>query len=96
MLHIDLSGKRALVMGVTNKRSLGWAIADKLQQAGAQMAFSYQGERLKGEVEKLTAHMDDVRLYQVDVTEPEQMASLFGDLKEAWGEIDIECTMMSI
>ena len=89
MVHIDLSGKRALVMGVTNKRSLGWAIADKLQQAGAQMAFSYQGERLKGEVEKLTAHMDDVRLYQVDVTEPEQMASLFGDLKDAWGEIDV-------
>ncbi|MEO1368646.1 MAG: enoyl-ACP reductase [Acidobacteriota bacterium] len=88
MVHMDLSGKRALVMGVTNKRSLGWAIAAKLHEAGAELAFSYQGERLKGEVEKLTAEMEGVRLYQVDVTQPEELAGMFSDLKDAWGTLD--------
>ena len=54
MINIDLEGKRALIMGVTNARSLGWAIADQLRQAGAELAFSYQGERLQGELKKLT------------------------------------------
>lgn len=88
MLNIDLTGKRALVMGVTNARSIGWAIADKLQQAGAEMAFSYQGERLQGEVEKLTADIPNARSYQVDVTREEELAALFADLSEAWGSID--------
>ena len=88
MIQIDLSGRRALVMGVTNKRSLGWSIAEKLHQAGAQLAFSYQGERLRGEVEKLTEAMDGVRLYQVDVTQPGELKAMFDDLREAWGGID--------
>ena len=88
MLQIDLSGKRALVMGVTNRRSLGWSIASKLLEAGAQTAFSYQGERLRGELEKLTDGVSDARLYQVDVTHEDQLAEMFGDLKEAWGGID--------
>ena len=88
MMEINLSGKRALVMGVTNARSLGWAIAQKLRDAGAEMAFSYQGERLQGELEKLTADMPGTRLYQVDVTEEDQLSGLFEDLTEAWGSID--------
>src|SRR5215203_5930536 len=47
MIEIDLQGKRGLVMGVANSRSLGWAIAERLHAAGAELAFSYQGERLK-------------------------------------------------
>ncbi|MEM7583898.1 MAG: enoyl-ACP reductase [Acidobacteriota bacterium] len=88
MLNIDLSGKRALIMGVTNKRSLGWSIADKLREAGADLAFSYQGERLKGELEKLTKDIPSARLYQVDVTEEDQLKALFADLAETWGSID--------
>lgn len=88
MIQLDLTGKRALVMGVTNKRSLGWSIAEKLRDAGAEMAFSYQGERLKGELEKLTADMENVRLYQVDVTDADELSGMFADLKEAWGSID--------
>lgn len=88
MMEINLAGKRALVMGVTNARSLGWAIAKKLRDAGAEMAFSYQGERLQGEVEKLTADMPGTRLYQVDVTEEGQLSAMFEDLTEAWGSID--------
>ncbi len=88
MLNIDLSGKRALIMGVTNRRSLGWSIAEKLKDAGAELAFSYQGERLQRELEKLTADIPNVRLYQVDVTHEEELRALFLDLGEAWGSID--------
>lgn len=88
MLNIDLSGKRALIMGVTNARSLGWAIASKLHDAGAELAFSYQGERLQGELEKLTADIPGTRLYQVDVTRHDEVTAMFDDLESAWGSID--------
>lgn len=88
MLQIDLKGKRGLVMGITNARSLGWAIASKLRDAGAELAFSYQGERLRGELEKLTADMASPRLYQVDVSRGEELDALFADLGTAWGTID--------
>ncbi|MCP3961563.1 MAG: enoyl-ACP reductase [bacterium] len=88
MLQIDLSGKRALIMGVTNRRSLGWSIAARLHAAGAELAFSYQGERLKGELEKLTTDIPNVRLYQVDVTREDELKALFADLADAWGSLD--------
>lgn len=88
MINIDLSGKKALVMGVTNQRSLGWSIAEKLKDAGAEMAFSYQGERLREDLERLTADIAGARLYQVDVTNPSELSGLFTDLREAWGGID--------
>jgi enoyl-[acyl-carrier protein] reductase I len=88
MIQIDLKGKRGLVMGVANARSLGWAIAEKLQAAGAELAYSYQGERLKEDLEKLTREMPGTRLYQCDVTREEELAALFADLKEAWGGLD--------
>jgi enoyl-[acyl-carrier protein] reductase I len=85
MSTIDLAGKRYLVMGVTNRHSLGWAIAEKLHAAGAELAFSYQGERLKGGLEKLTADFAGVRLAQCDVTHEEELEALFAGLGEAWG-----------
>ncbi|HYN20748.1 MAG TPA: enoyl-ACP reductase [Thermoanaerobaculia bacterium] len=85
MIEIDLKGKRGLVMGVANGRSLGWAIAERLHAAGAELAFSYQGERLKEDLEKLTREMSGVRLSQCDVTREEDLAATFGDLREAWG-----------
>lgn len=88
MIQIDLSGKRGLVMGVSNARSLGWAIAEKLHAAGAELAFSYQGERLREDLEKLTAGMAGVKLYDCDVTKDEQLAATFGSLKESWGTLD--------
>jgi enoyl-[acyl-carrier protein] reductase I len=88
MIQIDLKGKRGLVMGVANARSLGWAIAEKLQAAGAELAYSYQGERLKEDLEKLTREMPGTRLYQCDVTREEELAALFADLEEAWGGLD--------
>jgi enoyl-[acyl-carrier protein] reductase I len=80
MLNIDMSGKRALVMGVTNRHSLGWAIADRLIAAGADMAFTYQGERLKATVEKITADLDRRKLYECDVTRDQDLDAVFDDL----------------
>jgi enoyl-[acyl-carrier protein] reductase I len=88
MIQIDLKGKRGLVMGVANGRSLGWAIAERLQAAGAELAFSYQGERLKEDLEKLTREMPGTRLYQCDVTREEELEATFADLKETWGTLD--------
>jgi enoyl-[acyl-carrier protein] reductase I len=88
MAHLDMTGKRLLVMGVTNKFSLGWAIAEQLRQAGADLAFSYQGERLRESVEQLTAEMADPPLYECDVTVEEDLAAVFAGLKERWGGLD--------
>jgi enoyl-[acyl-carrier protein] reductase I len=88
MIGIDLSGKRALVMGVANSRSLGWAIAERLREAGAELAFSYQGERLKEELEKLTAGMPGTLLFQCDVTREDELAGLFAAVAERWGGLD--------
>jgi enoyl-[acyl-carrier protein] reductase I len=88
MIQIDLQGKRGLVMGVANSRSLGWAIAERLHAAGAELAFSYQGERLKEDLEKLTREMPGTRLYQCDVTRDDDLAAMFDDLRESWGGLD--------
>ena len=88
MVNIDLSGKRFLVMGVTNRRSLGWGIAEKLIEAGADLAFSYQGERLQREAEKLTANLPTARLYSCDVTNEDELTAVFSDLEREWGSLD--------
>lgn len=88
MIDIDLRGKKFLVMGVANKRSLGWAIAEQLHTAGAELAFSYQAERLHGELEKLTAEMSGTLLYQCDVAQEEELETMFGGLADSWGSLD--------
>jgi enoyl-[acyl-carrier protein] reductase I len=75
-------------MGVSNGRSLGWAIAERLHQAGAQLAYSYQGERLKADLEKLTQGHEGTRLAQCDVTNEEELKALFAGLKDDWGKLD--------
>lgn len=88
MIQIDLKGKRGLVMGVSNGRSLGWAIAERLAEAGAELAYSYQGERLKEDLEKLTRGQEGARLYQCDVTNEAELQATFAALREAWGSLD--------
>src|SRR5690606_11907428 len=87
MFNVDLSGKKGLVMGVANQRSLAWAIARPLAQAGARLAFSYQGDRLKPTPEKLTEDLDHPLLLEADVTDDaardrlsDQVASELGGL----------------
>ena len=88
MYTLDLSGKKGVVFGVTNQRSIGWAIAEKLSQAGAQLAFGYQGERLKGTLEKLTAGFDKPLLLQCDVTQDDELDAAFETLKSELGGLD--------
>lgn len=88
MLGIDLQGKKFLVMGVANRRSLGWAIADQLIAAGAQLAFSYQAERLQAELEKLTDGLADRLLFQCDVGREEELTQMFAQIAKEWGSLD--------
>ena len=87
-----LDGKRALVMGVANKRSIAWGIATAFQREGAELAFTYPGDRLKGNVVELVATLRDperVPVLACDVTSDEQIATLFGDLASRWDRLDI-------
>jgi enoyl-[acyl-carrier protein] reductase I len=93
MISIDLSDKTALVMGVANARSLGWAIADKLLDAGCKVGFSYQGERLKPELEKLLAGRTGAGhpqtwIMQADATSEDDLTALFAKAKEEFGHLD--------
>jgi len=85
---VDLSGKTALVMGVANARSLGWAIAQPLLAAGCRVGFSYQGERLKSELEKLTAEHPGTWIQQADATVEEDLTALFSRVREEFGHLD--------
>jgi len=88
MISIDLSSKTALVMGVANARSLGWAIAQQLLAAGCKVGFSYQGERLKPELEKLLAGKEHTWIMQADATSEDDLTALFAKAKEEFGHLD--------
>ena len=88
MYPIDLSGRHALVMGVANHRSLSWAIAQCLHQAGAKLCLTYQGERLKSMVEELAATAPGTLLHECDVTRDETIDAVARRLGEEWGSIE--------
>ena len=70
-----LEGKKGIILGVANKRSIAWAIAKATMEAGATLAFTYQGEKLKKKVEGLTASFPEpAPLYPCDVTSDEDIA----------------------
>jgi enoyl-[acyl-carrier protein] reductase I len=82
-----LKGKNILIMGVANKRSIAWGIAQALHEAGATLLFTYQGERLKENVEELAASLGQERtiLVPCDVTSDQDIASAFAKIKEEVG-----------
>ena len=83
-----LKGKKALVLGVANKRSIAWSIAQTLSNHGAQLAFTYQGERLKESVEKLIETLPQKSpLYPCDVMKTEEVKSLFDHLQADFGSL---------
>lgn len=85
-----VAGKKALIMGVANKRSIAWGIAQALHREGAELIFNYQAERLRENVEELTATLGgDIPLLECDVTRPEQVDALFQTVQERWGKLDI-------
>ncbi|MGB8956874.1 MAG: enoyl-ACP reductase FabI [Tumebacillaceae bacterium] len=84
-----LAGKKFLIMGVANDRSIAWAIAKQLHEAGATLAFSYQGDRLEGRVQKLVeSTMPGSIMVPVDVTNEAEIDAAFQTLKEKWTTLD--------
>src|SRR5687767_4470914 len=84
----DLSGKHGLVVGVANKRSIAWAIAQAASAAGARLALTYQGERLEENVRELSAGLADPLVMPLDVTDDAQIARVFEDIDRAFGGLD--------
>jgi enoyl-[acyl-carrier protein] reductase I len=82
-------GKRALVIGVANEKSLAWAIAQELKAQGAEIALTYQGEILEKRVRPLAVQLGATVIGELDVTLDEQIESLFGKLAEIWGGLDM-------
>jgi enoyl-[acyl-carrier protein] reductase I len=83
-----MAGKRGLVMGVANERSIAWGIAKAMADQGAELAFSYQGEAFGKRVEPLAASVGSSLLLDVDVTDDASLDAAFGVLAETWGSMD--------
>ena len=83
-----MQGKRGLIMGVANERSIAWGIAKALADEGAELAFSYQGEAFGKRVEPLAASVGSDFLVDVDVTNDDSLDACFAALKAEWGTMD--------
>ena len=86
---INLAGKTAVVFGLANKRSIAWGIAQKLHEAGATLAICYQNERMKAEAEELIAELPGAAGFQCDVSNDQEIETLFAAFKEKYGKIEI-------
>lgn len=83
-----LRGKRGLIFGVANNRSIAWGIAKAARAQGAELGFTYQGDVLKKRVEPLAAELGARLLGHCDVTDPATIDAVFAAAAEAWGSID--------
>ncbi len=87
-MTISMNGKRGLIMGVANDRSIAWGIARAMSEAGAELAFSYQGEAFGKRVAPLAESVGSSLMVDVDVTDDASMDAAFEMLKNEWGSID--------
>src|SRR5437763_5701344 len=83
-----MQGKRGLVMGLANERSLAWGIARALGNEGAELAFSYQGEALEKRVRPLAAELGSDLLVDCDVSDMKALDKTFDALKERWSKLE--------
>ena len=83
-----MRGKRGLIMGVANNRSIAWGIARACHAQGAELAFTYQGDALKKRVEPLAQELDALVVGACDVTDPASLEAIFAKLKAQWGRLD--------
>ena len=83
-----MAGKRGLIMGVANNRSIAWGIAKACAAQGAELAFTYQGEALKKRVEPLAADIGSKHVLPCDVTDTASMDAVFATLAKDWGRLD--------
>src|SRR5215210_9408200 len=84
----DLQGKTGLIVGIANKRSIAWAIAQAASAAGARLAVTYQGERLEENVRELSAGLTDALVMPLDVTSDAQIAKVFEEIDAGFGGLD--------
>jgi enoyl-[acyl-carrier protein] reductase I len=92
-----LSGKRGLVMGVANNRSIAWGIAKAARLAGAELAFTYQGDALEKRVRPLAAELGAHVVGHCDVTDGATIDAVFAEVQRLWGKIDfvVHCIAFS-
>lgn len=83
------SGKKALIVGVANERSLAWAIAQKLHEGGAELAFTFLGDKLEKRVRPLAESVNASLIEPCDVQDDKQIEDLFEVVKKKWGALDI-------
>jgi enoyl-[acyl-carrier protein] reductase I len=83
-----MAGKRGLIMGLANDKSLAWGIAKKLREQGAELAFSYQGEALKKRVGPLAAQLESDFVFECDVSDMDALDEAFATLRKRWETID--------
>jgi enoyl-[acyl-carrier protein] reductase I len=83
-----MRGKRGLILGVANNRSIAWGIAKACHEQGAQLAFTYQGDALKRRVEPLAAEVSGFVAGHCDVTDAVSMDAVFATIKKEWGALD--------
>ena len=83
-----MKGKRGLIMGVANNRSIAWGIAQACAAQGAELAFTFQGEALEKRVRPLAASVQSKRVMPCDVTDAKSMDAVFAELKSSWGSLD--------
>jgi len=83
-----MTGKRGLIMGVANNRSLAWGIAEHLHRQGAELAFTYQGDLLEKRVRPLAESVNSDILIPCDVADEDNLKKAFKQLEEKWGKID--------
>ena len=92
-----LSGKRGLIMGLANNRSIAWGIAQAARQHGAELAFTYQGDALKKRVEPLAHSLNGHVIGHCDVTEPATIDAVFEEIEKLWESLDfvVHCIAFS-
>ena len=83
-----MKGKRGLVMGVANERSIAWGIAQALASEGAELAFSYQGDAFGKRLQPLAASVGSDLMIDVDVTNDDSLDACFARLGQRWGSLD--------
>tara|TARA_A100001011_G_scaffold396848_1_gene496063 strand:- start:8396 stop:9181 length:786 start_codon:yes stop_codon:yes gene_type:complete len=83
-----VKGKKGLIMGVANERSIAWGISKKLSENGAELAFTYLGDALKRRVEPLAQSVNSSLILSCNVENKEEISKLFGDIKKKWGKLD--------
>jgi enoyl-[acyl-carrier protein] reductase I len=86
---LNLEGRVAVVFGIANKRSIAYSIAQKLHQAGCQLAIGYQNERLRAEAEDLVALLPGAAAFECDVSQDASIDAVFVALKQHYGKLDV-------